>query len=333
MPYRIQFKHSQRHVVAQAQETILAAAIRCGVQVDYGCNNGQCGQCLAHLVHGEIKQVEHSDYVLSANAKQANGFLMCTHTACSDLQLDARIVSSDELTRQKISARLSRKVYLHEGRLCQLVLRLRRQQRLHFFAGQYVLLGSEHFPLQACSVASCPCDVSCLEFHISQQADTALRDYVFSSAQIGDRLMVEGPLGDFTLPAEIQNPVVFIAADLGFAAIKSLLEHLLAQEVELPIHLYRLHSQPDFFYLENLCRAWRDAFDNLTYHQLAMDHNSIRQTIIPAIERLSERQPVDVYVCAEHELLEVFKQLSLPPARMRLHTEPIRLLAPTSANN
>ena len=144
--HRIDFQHIRRQVVARPGETVLAAAVRAGVQVDYGCNNGQCGRCLARLLQGEIRRVEHSDYVLSAAEKSANGFLMCAHAACSDVQIDAHMVDSAGLEAQEISARVSRKVFLDENRLCQLIVRLPRQKRLHFFAGQCVRLHSEHSP-------------------------------------------------------------------------------------------------------------------------------------------------------------------------------------------
>lgn len=328
MPYSICFKHHRQEVIAQPGETVLAAAIRAGIQVDYGCNNGRCGQCLARLMQGEVKRTEHSDYVLSASEKQSKSFLMCVHTACSDLLLDAHKVSRSELVLQNVTTRISRKLYWDDGRLCQLILRLPRQKRLHFFAGQYLRIHSEHFPSTDCSIASCPCDVSCLEFHLSRSAESPMSDYIFSTARVGDRLVVEGPLGRFTLSEEVQNPIVFIAVDLGFASIKSLLEHLLAREVEAPIYLYRLSSKGSAFYLENLCRSWQDAFDNLSYHEMPMNPPDAVPDVISQVERLAEEQPVDVYLCAGQEFLSRFKRFAPKQEKIRLHLEPIRLFAP-----
>ena len=326
MFHRIQFKHSRRQVIAQPNETVLAAAIRAGVQVDYGCNNGHCGQCLARLLHGRVKRVVHSDYVLSASEKQANGFLMCAHAACSDLQLDAHTIDHADLLPQSILARVSRVAHFHQGQVSQLIVRLPRQKRLHFFAGQYVCLSSDNCASTACSIASCPCDISCLEFHVSKQDDSALSRYVFSSARVGDKLMVHGPFGRFTLPEEIENPIVFVGVDLGFAAVKSLLEHLLAQEIDVPIELHRLSASPNSFYLENLCRAWQDAFDNLRYHEMALSNESdLAEAIVAVVADAAG--PLDVYLSAGQEVLAA----ALPPMRsmagdtIRLHAEPTRL--------
>lgn len=330
MPHRIQFERSRREVIAQSNETVLAAAIRAGIRVDYACNNGHCGQCLARLLRGDVKRVAHSDYLLSASEKRNNGFLMCIHEACSDLRLEARTVSYADLSPQSIAARISRIRHLDEGRVAQLIVRLPRQKRLHFFAGQYVCLGAKRCPDTACSIASCPCDISCLEFHLSERDNSALSDYVFSSARIGDKLTVKGPFGRFTLPEEIERPIVFIAADLGFAAVKSLLEHLLAREIDLPVCLCRLSSLSRPFYLENLCRSWQDAFDNFTYRELAATKESdYAEAIVAAVDGWRKQRAVDVYLSAGQNVLDAVVQPVRAREKVRLHVEPIRQSPPS----
>ena len=331
MSHRIQFKHSRRQVIAQANETVLAAAIRAGIQVDYACNNGHCGQCLARLRRGDIRRIAHSDYALSASEKRNKGFLMCIHEACSDLRLEAHTVSHADLLPQRLAARISRIRHLDEGRVAQLIVRLPRQKRLHFFAGQYVFLGAKSCPDAACSIASCPCDISCLEFHLDRQGHAALSDYVFSSARIGDKLTVKGPFGRFTLPEEIERPIVFVAADLGFAAVKSLLEHLLARELDVPVYLYRLSSPSKTFYLENLCRSWQDAFDNFTYRELAAAKASdYAEAIVAAVDGLRTQQAVDVYLSAEQDALDAVVRPLRAREKVRLHAEPVRLSPPSA---
>jgi ferredoxin-NADP reductase len=46
--------------------------------------------------------------------------------------------------------------------------------------------------------------------------------------EAGAEVAVEGPYGDFLLPAEDSRPVVFLAGDVGIAPIRSIVLHMLA---------------------------------------------------------------------------------------------------------
>ena len=68
-------------------------------------------------------------------------------------------------------------------------------------------------------------------------------------------------MGDFVLNVESGHPLVFIAFDTGFAAIKSLVEHAMALDSAPSIHLYRVSTIAGEPCLDNLCRSWADALD------------------------------------------------------------------------
>ena len=120
------------------------------------------------------------------------------------------------------------------------------------------------------AIASCPCDEKRIEFHVRKLEDDAFSDMVFNQLGIGDWLNIQGPYGDFVIDDTSEAPVVMIAFDTGFAAIKSLLEHTTAQEKERPLYLYWLACGAEGLYLENLCRSWDDALDELHYIPLYM---------------------------------------------------------------
>jgi len=58
---------------------------------------------------------------------------------------------------------------------------------------------------------------------------------------------------------------VFAACDLGFAPVKSLIEHALALDAVSSISLFWLALRPDGHFQTNLCRAWSQALDNFEY--------------------------------------------------------------------
>ncbi len=50
MAYRITFTPSGREMLVEPGETILDAALREGIAVDYHCANGTCGDCRAQII-------------------------------------------------------------------------------------------------------------------------------------------------------------------------------------------------------------------------------------------------------------------------------------------
>jgi len=77
----------------------------------------------------------------------------------------------------------------------------------------------------------------------------------------GQAVTVWGPLGEFVL-ADSPRPLVFAACDIGFAPVKSLIEHALALDAAPSIALFWLATRADGHFMANQCRAWSEALDN-----------------------------------------------------------------------
>ena len=52
MTYRVTLKSGKYSFYAEKHESILDAAIRAGVPINYGCSNGNCGLCKAQVISG-----------------------------------------------------------------------------------------------------------------------------------------------------------------------------------------------------------------------------------------------------------------------------------------
>ena len=74
---------------AREYESILQAGLNAGVALDYGCSNGNCGDCLAKLVSGDIGKIRHFDFPVSEDMKSEAYFPMCCYQAESDIVLEA----------------------------------------------------------------------------------------------------------------------------------------------------------------------------------------------------------------------------------------------------
>jgi CDP-4-dehydro-6-deoxyglucose reductase len=66
MTFQVLVNPSGRQFSCDAGESILAAAIRAGVGLPYGCKNGACGSCKGKLVSGQAEIGTHQERALSA---------------------------------------------------------------------------------------------------------------------------------------------------------------------------------------------------------------------------------------------------------------------------
>ncbi|MDP3123887.1 MAG: 2Fe-2S iron-sulfur cluster-binding protein, partial [Thiobacillus sp.] len=64
MSAHVTIQPSGHEFFVDGNDTLLEAALRNGVSLNYGCSNGNCGDCKARLLSGEVKKVHAHDYVL-----------------------------------------------------------------------------------------------------------------------------------------------------------------------------------------------------------------------------------------------------------------------------
>jgi ferredoxin len=133
--------HPSRHeFFAEGADTLLEAALKAGLAVNYGCSNGNCGLCKARVVSGQVKKVRPHDYVLSEAEKNQGYTLLCSHAAVGDLVLEAlETGSAGDIPQQQIVARIKANEALGED-VRLLHLQTPRNNRLRFLAGQSATL-------------------------------------------------------------------------------------------------------------------------------------------------------------------------------------------------
>jgi CDP-4-dehydro-6-deoxyglucose reductase len=308
MSAHVQVQPSGREYFVDGNDSLLEAALRAGLSLDYGCSIGSCGKCKARVVSGQVHRTRHSDYALTAAEKNAGVVLMCCHTALGDLVIEAREAhGAADMPLQTIDARLKSVSPLGDD-VRLLHLQTPRSNRLRFLAGQSVSLALPDGTGASFPVASCPCDDRNLQFHIPRRAGDAFAERVFGGLKGVDSVRVEGPRGEFVLNEESHRALVFIAGESGFAPVKSLIEHAMALEAAESLHLVWIATGQGGHYLDNLCRSWSDALDDFSYTPLTDDETALRQ-VLRDHPRLVE---CDVYVAgpapwagaAEFQLLE-----------------------------
>ncbi|GMR21328.1 MAG: hypothetical protein BMS9Abin36_1928 [Gammaproteobacteria bacterium] len=303
---------SGKDFLVDGDDTLLEAALRAGLSLNYGCSNGNCGLCLAKLISGEIKKVQHHDYVFSEAEKGLGMMLLCSNTAVSDVVFEAHEANSvSDIPRQRIATRIKRMQTQPDDTLI-LSLQTPRAQRLRFLAGQSIRLSHDQSHWVTLPIASCPCDDRNLQFHLPPSGDKDIAS-LLSRLKPKDTLYIDGPEGEFLLDEESHRPIIFVALEHGFAPLKSLIEHAMAIQAAEHMMMYWYSVRAHGRYLENQCRAWSDALDELEYEPI---DGSIEQLAQAIIER-DNLADCDFYIAGPGSLVDKLNtrldQTSHPP--------------------
>jgi len=93
------------------------------------------------------------------------------------------------------------------------------------------------------------------------------------------------------------RPLVFLACDLGFAPVKSLVEYALSADAASSYTVAWLATRPDGHYLANQCRAWAAALDGFAWIPLAhADPEAGAEELVAALRECPDLVRSDVYV-------------------------------------
>lgn len=265
MAAQVRLEPSGHEFFVEGANSILESGLSAGLALNYGCSNGNCGKCKARVLSGEVKKIRSHDYVMSEKDKIQGYILTCSHTAVTDITLQADEAGNEnDIPEQTITA-WARKAEAINDKMRILHVKTPRTQRLRFLAGQRVALEIPGIATTDKHVASCPCDDMNLQFHIEQDDDDSFSRYIFKKMKTNDVININGPSGHFILHEDSPNPIVFVAFADGFAPIKSLIEHAMTLDVTEHINLYWLVEEEQNLYMQNLCRAWSDAFERFSY--------------------------------------------------------------------
>ncbi len=325
MSYRITVQPSGHVFEAEAQENILQAGLRAGLNLNSRCGNGGCGGCRARLISGTLEATSHGDFVFSQAERLAGWFLPCRHRATSDLVIEAHETdSAAEIPEQHLVARVA-KVERLQPEVILLQVRTPRSQGLQFLAGQGVNLSFPGMLPHFVPIASCPCDPRHLRFHLRYRAGDPFSEFVFGRLHKGREVVLQGPVGEFTLDEDSTRPLIFVAWESGFAPIESLIEHAIQRDAERPMHLYWLSGLPGGHYLSSCCRAWVDALDGFHYDAVDLapaGHATLEGTLRAIVRDHVPLTDWDLYLSlpatAADSAARLLAAAGLPPGQRRL---------------
>ncbi len=256
---------------ATPDETLLAAGIRQGVGLPYGCKDGACGSCKCKMVSGSVVHANFQRKALSVEEEAAHFVLTCCATAQSDIVLESRQVTpAGALPIKKMPTRVSSMVK-KSADVVVMQLQLPANDSFAYRAGQYIEFIMRDGTRRSYSMANAPHTGPALELHIRHMPGGRFTDLVFGSMKEKDILRIEGPFGSFFLREDSDKPLVFLASGTGFAPLKALLEHMQHCGITRPTTLYWGGRRPSDLYMEEWIRAQMALMPDLRYVPVVSD--------------------------------------------------------------
>ena len=271
MTFQVSVNPSGRQFSCEADETILAAAIRHGVGLPYGCKNGACGSCKGKLVDGNVTLGAHQERALPPAEQQAGQTLFCCAVPTSDVTIEAReVLGVGDFPIKKVPVRVA-KLERAADDVMIVSLQLPATERMQFKAGQYVEFLLKDGKRRAYSMATPPHADELMTLHIRHMPGGVFTDHVFGAMKERDILRFEGPLGTFFLREESDKPIVLLASGTGFAPVKAIIEHWTHSKSTRPVTLYWGGRRPQDLYMHALCEEWARTLPNFRYVPVVSD--------------------------------------------------------------
>ena len=315
MSYQVTVQPSGRQFAVEADETILDAALRQGLSIPYGCKDGACGACKGKVLAGEVDHGKAQAHALKDDEKAAGLTLYCCATAKSDLNIECKQISSaSQVPVKTLPARIEKLEKLAPD-VIALHLRLPASERLQFLAGQYIDILLKDGKKRSFSLANAPHDDALLQLHIRHVPGGLFTEQVFSTMKARDILRFNGPHGGFYLREESTKPMILLAGGTGFAPVKAIVEHAIAENCQRPMYIYWGAKARADLYLPALPEQWAADHANIRYVPVLSEPAAddgwtgrtgfVHQAVLADFADLSGYQ---VYACGSPAMIEAVRQ-------------------------
>ena len=202
-------------------------------------------------------------------------------------------------------------------------------QAFPYLAGQAVLVASHGYDgRRPYSLASAPEDAQregCLELLVGLNAEGTPGPHLTLTP--GSRVDVDGPLGRFTFPEQVDaDRFLFIAGGTGVAPLRAMLRHALHVPHRSISFLYSARMISDFAYEAELRGLARDGlidFRQTVTREIAADWSGSRGRISPAeLAPLVHDPQTMCFICGPpalvHDMPRFLGELGVAAARIRI---------------
>lgn len=271
MPFQISIEPGEKVFTADANQSILEAALGAGLIFPYGCRDGACGSCKGLVVSGEVSLGPVSESVLSDEERARGLTLFCRAQPRSDLVIRPRTVSAaGDLPIKKLPCRVQ-SLSLAAPDVMVVKVKLPASEPFRFKSGQYIDFLLSDGRRRSYSIANSPVNADHLELHIRRVDNGQFTRHVFETMKERDILRFEGPLGSFHLHEGTDKPVILLAGGTGFAPIKGIVEAAIDAGSTRRFLLYWGARDRAGLYMHELAQRWASDIPGFEYIPVLSD--------------------------------------------------------------
>lgn len=314
MSFNITLHPAAKTFAVERDEAILAAAIRQGIGLPYGCRDGACGSCKSKLVEGRVIHGAHQLKALSHAEEESGYILTCCATPQTDCVVEARNVpGAGDYPVLKMPSRVL-SISRPAPDVAVLRLQLPANQNLQYRAGQYVEFILRDGARRSYSMANAPHNLGqppAIELHVRHMPGGKFTDHVFTAMKERDILRMEGPFGSFFLREDSSKPMILLASGTGFAPIKALIEHLQHKALDRAAVLYWGCRRKADLYMHDWCLQAAATMPQLRYVPVLSEPDAqdewqgrtgfVHQAVMHDFPSLADHQ---VYACGAPVMVE-----------------------------
>jgi NAD(P)H-flavin reductase/ferredoxin len=252
---RVRFEPINEEIECGSEETVLDAAFRQGLNLAYGCREGQCSACKCFLIEGDVAMKRYSNFALS-DSEQSGGYsLMCRAMPETDLTVELLHYDPDNYRLEhqiRDGAAVVEAIEALTHDITRLVL---RAPGFTFTPGQYVDLhvpGTEGAVKRSFSMANLP-GYDQIELMIKRYPGGRLSGMLSEGLiEVGSSVGYTGPYGSLRT-RDGAAPIVMIAGGSGMAPILSLLREFARTRCARPVRFfYGARTPEDLFHVDEI---------------------------------------------------------------------------------
>ncbi|WP_166363521.1 anthranilate 1,2-dioxygenase electron transfer component AntC [Pseudomonas akapageensis] len=300
---------------AGANELLLDAALRNGVNIPLDCREGVCGTCQGRCESGQYTLDYVDEEALSAQDLAQRKILACQTRLQSDatflFDFDSSLCNAagtqtvqGVVTNIELVSRSTAILHLDASA---------NAQQLDFLPGQYARLKvPETSQWRSYSFANRPNSRNQLQFLIRLLPDGVMSNFLREQCQPGMTIELEAPLGSFYL-RHVDKPLVLVAGGTGLSAFLGMLDELAVEGGRgHPVHLfYGVTQDADLCEIQRL-DSYQARIPGFEYQAIVSQPSEQWQGkvgFIPEhfdVERL-QRRSFDIYMCGPPPMVEAIK--------------------------
>jgi len=255
-------------VPCRADQTILDACLRHGVNLPHACTHGTCGTCKVEVLDGDVELGDASAFALLESERGEGKALICTATPRTDVTIEADVEEEDGVVFHPVRDFLGTVAAVEDCARDIRRLLIDLDAEIVFNPGQYVqVVLPGRGVTRSWSMANPPGQPRRVELHIRRTPGGLGSDgWVFKDLVAGDRVELSGPYGRFFLREARTEPAILIGGGTGLAPLKAMVRHALESGRDQHLTLYQgARTQADLYDVEFFRELERQHPERFTY--------------------------------------------------------------------